>query len=83
MARDNPQLSFIGIGARDSLEEATDFVDTFGAFSFPMVWDRTGESWQVLGVFGQPFWVFFDDRGIPVLGGAGGVDEDLIETLLP
>jgi len=83
LARDNPELSFVGIGARDSLEEANAFVDTLGPFSFPVVWDETGASWEVFGVFGQPFWVFFDDRGIPVLGGAGGVDDALIDTLLP
>lgn len=83
LARDNPDLSFIGIGSLDTLEEAIEFVDANGPISFPIVWDETGASWQALGVFGQPFWVFFDDRGIPVIGGAGGVDEALLGTLLP
>jgi len=70
--------SIIGLGAQDSLEQAQDFVSTFGTVSFPMVWDRAFDSWISLGVVSQPFWILFDSEGNQVAARGGAVDLDLV-----
>ena len=53
MARDNfDKFTLIGVGARDSLGQAEDFVDRTGA-TFTMLWDSSGASWNELGIISQ------------------------------
>jgi hypothetical protein len=44
----------IGLGTQDSGDYAIDFVESRDTYSFPMYWDETFESWQALGITGQP-----------------------------
>lgn len=43
----------VGLGARNTLGDAQDFVSTYGT-TFPMRWDPTGASWKASGVSTQP-----------------------------
>ena len=40
----------IGLGAQDNLELARDFIAKTGTRSFPMVWDKSLESWRHYGI---------------------------------
>lgn len=53
-AREHPEFRVIGAGAGDTLQEAVDFTDNADAFSFPMYWDESFQSWGVFGVQGTP-----------------------------
>lgn len=53
MARENTdKFTLIGVGARDSLGQAEDFVNRTGA-TFTMLWDSSGASWNGLGITSQ------------------------------
>ncbi|WP_419925818.1 TlpA family protein disulfide reductase [Candidatus Poriferisocius sp.] len=41
------------MGTQDSLGQAEDFVSRHGT-TFTMLWDRTFQSWNQLGITGQP-----------------------------
>ncbi len=43
----------VGLGARDSLGMAEDFVSDHGT-TFPMLWDENGASWRRFRVPSQP-----------------------------
>lgn len=77
MARSS-DTAIIGLGAQDSLEQAQDFVATFGTVSFPMVWDASFSSWIELGVVSQPYWILFDSEGNQVAARSGAVDLNLV-----
>ncbi len=40
----------IGLGAQDDLELARDFIAKTGTRSFPMVWDKSFDSWRHYGI---------------------------------
>ncbi|MCY3862147.1 MAG: hypothetical protein OXG34_00660 [bacterium] len=53
MARDNTdKFTLIGVGARDSLGQAEDFVNRTGT-TFTMLWDSSSASWNGLGITSQ------------------------------
>lgn len=53
MARENTdKFTLIGVGARDDLGQAENFVNRTGA-TFAMLWDSSGASWNGLGVTSQ------------------------------
>jgi len=53
LARDNTdKFTLIGVGARDSLGQAEDFVRRTGA-TFTMLWDSSSASWNGLGITSQ------------------------------
>lgn len=52
----------VGLGTQDSLEEAEQFVQRYGA-TFKMLWDPTFQSWRALGITGQPAAILLDRNG--------------------
>ncbi len=44
----------IGLGTQDSADDAVDFVEQGGTYSFPMYWDETFVSWEAFGISAQP-----------------------------
>ncbi len=52
----------IGLGTQDNLEQARDFVARTGT-TFTMLWDPTGQSWQQLGILGQPAGMLLNPDG--------------------
>ena len=53
----------IGLGAQDTYQEALDFVEKYGTKSFRMLYDESFESWDQLGIRGQPIAILFDTEG--------------------
>jgi hypothetical protein len=55
----------IGLGAKDSYQEALDFVEAFGTKSFRMLYDESFDSWDLLGNErrAQPLAILFDTEG--------------------
>jgi len=53
LARDNTdKFTLIGVGARDDLGQAENFVNRTGA-TFAMLWDSSGASWNGLEITSQ------------------------------
>ncbi|MCY3578437.1 MAG: hypothetical protein OXH53_14120 [bacterium] len=53
MARNNTdKFTLIGVGARDNLGQAEDFVNRTGT-TFAMLWDSSGASWNGLRITSQ------------------------------
>lgn len=69
-------ISVVGIGTQDSLGEAEDFVATHGVETPQMLWDPGFESWQSLGITGQPTWVLVSPTGEELGRWQGGLPED-------
>lgn len=84
LAQSRPELNVIGLGAQDSIELATDFVEfteTADA-GVTMIYDPTFASWRSFGIRSQPYWVLFDDQGNELVSRPGGIDENVIDELL-
>ncbi|MEE9534894.1 MAG: hypothetical protein V3W06_10750 [Acidimicrobiia bacterium] len=56
-------MTLIGLGAKDNLEDAYEFVEKYGTTSFRMLCDATLESWTALEVRAQPTAILFDSDG--------------------
>lgn len=84
LARQNPGLNIIGLGAQDDLEFARRFVDrtNTGGGEITMVWDETFETWRALGVRSQPYWLLYDADGELIASGPGAVDESVVQSVL-
>ncbi len=66
----------IGVGTQDSLAYAEEFIATTGTTSFPMLWDPSFESWQQLGIRGQPAGMLATADGTVVAQWRGRIPED-------
>jgi hypothetical protein len=71
----------IGLGTQDSAEEAVDFVERGGTYSFPMYWDETFVSWQVFGITSQPAAALLSPDGEVLAGWLGAFDQDEVLQL--
>ena len=71
----------IGLGTQDSAEEAKEFVERYGTYSFPMLWDETFETWQAFGVRSQPAAALMTPDGEPISGWLGPFPEDQVLEL--
>jgi len=67
-------VSVIGLGTQDDLALAKNFVATRGT-TFPMLWDRTFQSWRAVGILGQPAAILLDRQGQEVKRWLGAFDE--------
>ena len=65
----------IGLGTQDSAEEAVDFVERGGTYSFPMYWDETFVSWEVFGIASQPAAALLSPDGEVLAGWLGAFDQ--------
>lgn len=71
----------IGLGTQDSGDEAIEFVERGGNYSFPMYWDETFESWVAFGVTGQPAAVLLSPTGETLGGWVGAFPMDEVLEL--
>ena len=69
--RVDSELTVVGLGAQDSEEMAHDFVDEHKLRTPRMLYDASSESWERLGINGQPAAILFDREGIPRPAGSG------------
>lgn len=67
-------MRVVGLGTQDSFGEAQDFVATYGT-SFTMLWDPTFQSWNELGILGQPMAILVDRSGRKLGQWFGAFDE--------
>ena len=71
----------IGLGTQDDGDQAIDFIESTGTYSFPMYWDETFESWSAFGIRSQPAAVLFAPDGTVLSGWLGGFPEDEVLEL--
>lgn len=57
------QVTVLGLGAQDDLDQAVDFLADTSTGDLEMVWDRTGKSWLHFKVTNQPTVVVVDADG--------------------
>jgi hypothetical protein len=80
-ARDNnSQLAVIGLGTQDDLRLARDFVAK-GRITFPMLWDKSSDSWRQLGIRSQPSAVLVAADGRELGRWQGRIDSRKAEIL--
>lgn len=53
-------------------------MDNTDTTSFPMLWDPSGQSWQGLGIFGQPAYAILGPDGNLGFTGYGAFDQDFV-----
>lgn len=73
-------MRVVGLGTQDSLGEAHDFLEDFD-LTFPMLWDESFLSWQVIGITSQPSAVMLQPDGTPITGWIGPFPEDEVLRL--
>ena len=73
----------IGLGSRQGLEDARSFSDSFGPFTFPLLWDASGESWAQIGITVQPGVAIYRADGTLLEKWYGGLEraDALLERL--
>ena len=76
-------MTVVGLGAKDTYQEALDFVEAFGTKSFRMLYDESFESWDQLGNErrAQPIAILFDTEGRGQTIWFGPFDEDEVLDL--
>lgn len=79
--RHEDDLAVIGLGTRDSVEDARAFVAEYGPRSIPMVWDASRRSREQLKIPYQPAAVLFDARGRVLKRWFGRFDEEEVVAL--
>jgi hypothetical protein len=75
------QVNVVGLGTQDDADEAVDFVERHGTYSFPMYWDETFESWEVFGIRSQPAAAMLSPTGEVLAAWLGAFDEDEVLRL--
>jgi peroxiredoxin len=73
-------VTVIGLGTQDSLGQANEFRDQHD-ITFPILWDESFVSWQVIGVTSQPTAVMIQPDGSPITGWIGPFPEDEVLDL--
>ncbi|MCB1270994.1 MAG: TlpA family protein disulfide reductase [Microthrixaceae bacterium] len=82
MAENSNRVTMVGVGARNDLEYAEEFLGTTGVSNFPLLWDASGESWVDNAVAAQPYMILFDSEGEEVQRWPGGASVVQIENAL-
>lgn len=70
------ELAVVGLGAKDSLDQAEEFVDRYGLTTPRMLYDASFASWKHFGMDGQPAAILFDRDGVARERWFGPFDED-------
>jgi len=63
VARDNPDVAFVGVSAQDQVPAMREFTDKYGTGFFPNIADVDGAVWQRFGVTAQPAFAFVGRDG--------------------
>lgn len=69
------------MGAQDSLDQASGFLEDTGVATPLMVWDTGFDSWSYYDVRGQPIAILVDSSGMPIQGWRGFFDPDEVLRL--
>lgn len=73
----------IGLGTQQGLEDARSFYNDYGPFTFPLLWDESGESWAQIGISVQPGVAIYRADGTLLEKWYGGLEraDALLERL--
>lgn len=63
VARDNPDVTFVGVSAQDQVPAMKEFTDKYGTGFFTNIADVDGAVWQRFGVTAQPAFAFVGRDG--------------------
>ena len=63
VARDNPDVTFVGVSAQDQIPAMKEFADKYGTGIFTNIADVDGAVWQRFGVTGQPSFALISRDG--------------------
>ncbi len=58
LARSNPDVTFVGVSAKDQVPTMQEFIDKYDTGSFTNIADVDGTVWQRFGVTAQPAFAF-------------------------
>ncbi len=81
MAENSDRVEMVGIGSRDDLAFAEDFLGDTGVSNFPLLWEPTGQSWVDNAVAAQPYMILLVD-GEEVQRWPGGASVRQLEDAL-
>lgn len=73
--RNAPDIEVIGLGAKDSRDDARAFVRRHGLRSPRMVYDDSRDSWEQLGIPAQPAAILYDAGGKELRRWFGPLDD--------
>lgn len=82
MADNAQRVDLVGIGTRNDLEQAEDFLADTGVSNFPLLWEDSGRSWTENSVAAQPYTILIDADGEEVERWPGGASVTQIEQAL-
>jgi thiol-disulfide isomerase/thioredoxin len=63
LAKANPDITFVGVSARDQVPAMQEFIDKYDTGSFTNIADVDGAVWQRFGVTAQPAFAFVGRDG--------------------
>ena len=70
VARNNPDVTFVGVSAQDEIAAMKQFMDKYGTGAFPNIADLDGAVWERFGVTGQPsFALIHRDGTVEMISG--------------
>ena len=85
ISENSDRVDLVGVGTRNDIEYAEDFLSDTGVSNFALLWEPTGQSWVDNAVAAQPYMILIDANGEEVQrwpGGASAVQIDnALETL--
>jgi len=73
------RVQFVGLDILDDRPAARDFIHEYG-WTYPSVFDPTGQVRDALGYVGQPVTVIYDREGDPAFEHVGAVSEEMLRT---
>lgn len=81
MADNADRVQMVGVGTRNDLDRAEEFLADTGVQNFPLLWEPSGESWVEYAVAAQPYTILLVD-GEEVQRWPGGASVRQIEDEL-
>jgi hypothetical protein len=72
----------VGVGTRDDLDQARDFLADTGVTNFPLLWEESGRSWVDNAVAAQPYMILIGPDGEELQRWPGGASVVQIENAL-
>jgi thiol-disulfide isomerase/thioredoxin len=82
MADNAQRVKMVGVGTRDDLDQARDFLADTGVTNFPLLWEESGRSWVDNAVAAQPYMILIGPDGEELQRWPGGASVVQIENAL-
>lgn len=82
MAENSERVKMVGVGTRNDLDQARDFLADTGVTNFPLLWEESGRSWVDNAVAAQPYMILISPDGEELQRWPGGASVVQIENAL-